>query len=144
MGIVSKRGDKGRTSLLYSKRVDKDNLLIEAVGVLDELNAFLGLSKSCIRCRRRKKIIVDIQKDLSLIAAELVIDESKYKSLKEKITLERISYLEKLIESFEKKNSVNSFISLDSNGCSASINVARAISRKLERRAVSLKKRKAH
>ncbi|MDP8216654.1 MAG: cob(I)yrinic acid a,c-diamide adenosyltransferase [Candidatus Kaelpia imicola] len=142
MGIVTKRGDKGRTSLLYSKRVDKDNILIEAVGVLDELNAFLGLSKSKIRCKRRKKIIADIQKDLFLIAAELVISKSKYRSLKEKITAERISHLERLIESFEKKYKQDSFINLDSNSYSASINVARVISRKLERRAVSLKKRK--
>jgi len=142
MGIVTKVGDQGRTSLLHSKRVYKDNVLIEVAGVLDELNAFLGLSKASIKCKRRKKIIADIQKDLFLIAAELVVDKSKYKSLKKKISVERVSYLENLIDNFEGKNKFNSFINLDPNSCSASINVARVISRKLERRVVSLKKKK--
>lgn len=41
--IYTKKGDKGDTSLRAGKRVDKDDIRIEANGEMDELDAWLGL-----------------------------------------------------------------------------------------------------
>ena len=41
--IYTKFGDQGKTSMLNGKRVDKCCLEIEAIGEVDELNAFLGI-----------------------------------------------------------------------------------------------------
>lgn len=44
--IYTKKGDDGTTSLLSGKRVSKLYPEIKAVGVLDELNSFIGLLRS--------------------------------------------------------------------------------------------------
>ena len=49
MKIYSKKGDKGKTSLIGGKVVDKHNLSVEAYGTIDELNSFLGLLKDYIK-----------------------------------------------------------------------------------------------
>jgi len=142
MAIVTKKGDKGKTLTLSSKRLDKDNILIETVGIVDELSAFLGLSKATIKCKRRKKIISDIQKDLSIVSSEISLGKSDNFKLDRKITKDRVVSIDKLIEEFEKKYKIEFFLTLDSNSSSASLNVARTISRRLERRVVSLNKKK--
>ena len=57
MSITTKKGDCGKTSLLGSRRVSKDDIRIDACGVLDELCSFLGLSRSSIHDEKTKKII---------------------------------------------------------------------------------------
>ena len=42
--IYTKGGDKGYTSIVGGKRIKKSSYLIEAIGNVDELNAFLGLA----------------------------------------------------------------------------------------------------
>ena len=49
MKIYSKKGDKGKTSLIGGKVVDKHNLCVDAYGTIDELNSFLGLLKDYIK-----------------------------------------------------------------------------------------------
>jgi cob(I)alamin adenosyltransferase len=51
MAITTKTGDQGMTSLLFSGRVHKDDLRLEAYGTLDELSAFLGSAKSLVKDR---------------------------------------------------------------------------------------------
>ena len=43
MKIYTKKGDKGKTSLLFGTSVSKDNIAPEAYGSVDELVAALGL-----------------------------------------------------------------------------------------------------
>ncbi len=142
MKISTKKGDNGKTTLLSGRKVDKDDMKIEAVGVLDELVSFLGLAKSIIKCRRRKNIVNGIQKDLFIMGSELAVDEAGYFKLKKKIDSDKISSLERLIISFEKKYKVDSFYYPGKNDVSGRLNVCRAVSRRLERRAVGLKKKK--
>lgn len=42
MKIYTKNGDYGKTSLAHGKQVSKSDVIIEALGSLDELNAQLG------------------------------------------------------------------------------------------------------
>ncbi len=42
MTHYTRGGDKGRTSLANGQRIDKDHLLMEIVGTLDELNSLVG------------------------------------------------------------------------------------------------------
>ncbi len=46
MSITTKRGDDGKTDLLYGKRISKTDLRVETLGAIDELNTVLGL----VRC----------------------------------------------------------------------------------------------
>lgn len=46
MSIITGRGDSGETDLLFSKRIAKTSVRIEALGNVDELNAALGLARA--------------------------------------------------------------------------------------------------
>lgn len=48
MPLYTKTGDEGETGLFGNRRVPKDDLRIEAYGVIDELNSCLGV----LRCER--------------------------------------------------------------------------------------------
>jgi cob(I)alamin adenosyltransferase len=45
-GVYTRRGDQGETSLVGGRRVAKDCARIEAYGVFDELNAFVGSDRA--------------------------------------------------------------------------------------------------
>jgi cob(I)alamin adenosyltransferase len=49
MVISTKTGDNGTTGTLFGKRLDKSHELFSCLGDLDELSAFLGLSKSALQ-----------------------------------------------------------------------------------------------
>ena len=42
LSITTKTGDSGRSGLADGQRTDKDSLVFEAIGTLDELNSWLG------------------------------------------------------------------------------------------------------
>jgi len=45
VSIITKRGDDGQTDLLYGERIAKVSLRVETIGVIDELNATIGLAR---------------------------------------------------------------------------------------------------
>ena len=70
MSICTKSGDDGNTELIGGRRVPKDHPLIECLGTIDELNAFLGGVRAALRedsaggDNQTAQIIAGIQKDL--------------------------------------------------------------------------------
>ena len=46
MSIVTKRGDRGTTGLMYNRQVSKCHPRVEAYGAVDELNAAIGLARA--------------------------------------------------------------------------------------------------
>ena len=71
MGIVTKKGDKGMTSLYCGTRVGKDDIRVEACGALDEVSSFLGLAKSATKDKKTKKIVNSIQKEIMDLCSEI-------------------------------------------------------------------------
>ena len=43
MKVYTKNGDKGMTSLIGGKKIEKDDIRVEAYGTIDELNSYIGL-----------------------------------------------------------------------------------------------------
>lgn len=144
MAITTKTGDKGKTSLYRGKLVAKDSLRIEICGTLDELNSYLGISKSLIKSKKLARTIESIQKDLFIIGAEVATEIKHLKQLKIRIDKKSIKRLEELISQIEKSSHCFKFcFSLPGeNLTSASLDVSRALTRKLERRMVTLKRKK--
>lgn len=71
MSIYTKTGDRGETGVFGGKRLPKDDVLIEALGSLDELNAALGLAVE------ETPELVAVQKDLMAICSRLAGYEIK-------------------------------------------------------------------
>ena len=99
--IYTKGGDNGYTSIVGGKRVKKSSNIIEAIGNVDELNAFLGLIINYLK-PNQKKIIQNIQNDLFDIGADLATPFSKKKILLDYLKNQTI-YLEKEIDKINSK-----------------------------------------
>ena len=81
MSIISGRGDSGETDLMFSKRIAKTSLRVEALGSVDELNAALGLARAAEGDADIVAIIDGIQSRLVGLMGQLATlpeDEEKY------------------------------------------------------------------
>jgi cob(I)alamin adenosyltransferase len=136
MGIYTKTGDKGKTSLFDSKRVTKDDIRVESYGTVDELGTFLGLAKNYVDDELRDRIYT-IQNKLFTVATNLATeDQSK---VAHRMKEEDIKYLEDTIDEFMGRlNNPTGFIVPGSNISSAYLHVARTVCRRAERRIISL------
>jgi cob(I)alamin adenosyltransferase len=83
MKIATKTGDRGKTGLLYGADHDKSEEIFDAIGDLDELNAFIGMAKATmdrsdvIVLSRFYDMLPEIQKDIMAIMGELNCIDSK-------------------------------------------------------------------
>jgi len=136
MGIYTKTGDKGKTSLFDSKRVTKDDIRVESYGTVDELGTFLGLAKNYVDDELRDRIYT-IQNKLFTVATNPgTEDQSK---VAHRMKEEDIKYLEDTIDEFMGRlNNPTGFIVPGSNISSAYLHVARTVCRRAERRIISL------
>ncbi len=144
MGITTKKGDDGMTSLLNGKRVMKNDPWVEAYGTLEELSSFLGAAKSLIKERKIKKLLESIQRDLFVIGSEIAAAEASFAKLKQKINTAEVNRLEQAITSFEKKEIFEEccfYLSGDSF-VSSMFEIARTVCRRAERNIIALKQKK--
>ena len=93
MKIYSKKGDKGKTSLIGGKVVDKHNLSVDAYGTIDELNSFLGLLKDYINDDKITFVLNNIQLKLFSIGSLLASVENQNMSEKVNIVKEDVENL---------------------------------------------------
>ena len=138
--IYTRTGDKGSTQLGDGKRVDKNSLRVDAYGSVDEANATIGLS--ILRTNTKiKKILQIIQNDLFDLGADLCMPDKK-KIQKLKITKDRVDYIEKKIDSFNKELApLNSFILPGGSESSTYLHIARTVTRRAERKVCALSKK---
>ena len=71
MSIVTKKGDKGATMLMYNRPVSKCHPRVEAFGAVDELNAAIGLARAGTADGFTRDSLAAIQGDLVLLMGEL-------------------------------------------------------------------------
>ena len=121
MKIYTKNGDKGNTKLLYGGSVSKDNFEPEAVGTVDELVASLGIIRAESELpTETKDVLLQIQRELFIVGAELATSKENRKKLQPGKTLVEevmITNLEEKIDILENKNELNDFLtSLDLAG----------------------------
>ncbi|WP_458122527.1 cob(I)yrinic acid a,c-diamide adenosyltransferase [Paenibacillus sp. Z6-24] len=139
MGIYTRTGDKGQTSVIGG-RVSKDDIRVEAYGTIDELNSFVGQAAALAE----GEIFADLREDLLLIQQELFdcgsdlafvkLSENKYK-VHEEIAVR----LEKWIDRYEAENpQLERFILPGGHALAAALHVCRTVCRRAERRTVTL------
>jgi cob(I)alamin adenosyltransferase len=121
---------------LAGKKVSKDKLIIDVLGVLDETSAVIGLAKLKADSDQ-KEILTKIQQDLSIFSS--IIAECKENS-----SQQRFKWLEKKIKEFEDKTDISKeFILPGINELEARLNLARAVARRAERKAVRLNRQQS-
>src|SRR5437868_9824900 len=110
MSIVTKTGDQGETSLMYGRRVPKNDPRVEAYGAVDELTAALGLARAFSENEFVSGQILDVQKDLIIVMGELATapeDLERYvKDGFKQTTSEMVERVERVIVDLEKDKSL--------------------------------------
>lgn len=124
MKIYTKKGDTGFTSLFDCTRISKSSDLIDLIGDLDELNSFIGLINS-------PEILPDIQ--VWIFDLSTIIANPKHKYLFDD-DLSIIAIIENEIDRLTAllPKLINFILP------SGNIHVARAVSRRCERKLVSI------
>ena len=142
MRIYTKKGDTGETGLLFGGRVSKSDLRCEAYGNADTAVSAMGLGRSLCKNPRVKEILLEIQRSMFTVGAELATDQSEYKHLKinfSVVTSEMVDRLEFLIDEIDAQiNLPRSFIVPGSSAGSGAVDMARSLLRTAERNVVSL------
>ncbi|MEH7503655.1 cob(I)yrinic acid a,c-diamide adenosyltransferase [Neobacillus drentensis] len=138
MRIYTRTGDKGKTSIIGG-RVDKDDTRVEAYGTVDEVNCFVGQAIQELD----QDIFKDVLEDLKKIQHELFDCGGDLANVSEKRELklhqESIDYLEKKIDEYiEEAPELERFILPGGTKPSASIHIARTVTRRAERLVVKL------
>ncbi len=140
MRIYTKTGDDGTTGLIGGSRVKKYNIRLEAYGTVDELNCHIGMILSTDLDGRAKKVLVEVQKKLFVIGAQLATDENA-EGLKEKTLCSEddINRLEDEMDNmFEVLPELSHFVLPSGSQGAAFAHVARTVCRRAERRIVEL------
>ena len=134
----SKKGDQGETSLLMGGRVSKASLRPEAYGTLDEASSALGLAKVFTQNETILKILCAVQEDLLRLGAELSCEDPRGTSYC--MEADRTVRLEEWIEELQREVPLpRCFICSGGNPTSASVDLARTMIRRAERRVVAMK-----
>ncbi|KKQ41123.1 MAG: Cobalamin adenosyltransferase family protein [Candidatus Magasanikbacteria bacterium GW2011_GWA2_37_8] len=96
--IYTKTGDSGKTSLLGGKRVCKSCIEMDAIGEVDELNAFLGVVIEEVEedFKQEKNKLINIQRCLFVVGANLAAVQTELKNIP-KLKSSEITKLEKWI-----------------------------------------------
>ena len=134
MKIYTRTGDKGSTQIYADKavRVDKDDLVVQSYGDMDELNSHIGLLAAHVD-EAHQPMLQDIQRNL--FQAGFAISASS--------TLKQadVESLESLIDTITSKMPPNTSFVLP-GGCKAAAqaHVCRAVCRRAERAVISLSK----
>ncbi len=136
--ISTRKGDEGKTGLLFGQRVSKTHPQIEAVGTCDELTSALGVARAACLVESRRQLILAIQKDLIAMMGEVVCAEEDLARLASgKISgfpESRADWIEREAATIERnQNFVRGWALPGENAESAALELARAVGRRAER-----------
>lgn len=146
MALFTGKGDGGTTKTFGcdQQRISKSSELPEALGTLDELNSYLGLAKVKAvrlddpivplgkRSRSTSSILADVQQTLFVVQAELA-------GAPKKVGKAKVTQSELVINTIETlMPPITNFTVAGGTELSATLDVARTISRRAERRVIGV------
>ncbi|WP_165311461.1 cob(I)yrinic acid a,c-diamide adenosyltransferase [Vibrio ziniensis] len=140
MGIYTKTGDKGTTSLVGGVRIAKTDIQVEAYGTVDELNANISVAQKLATVENTKQLLDSIQYQLFYIGAELASPDLNVKSdNQQQVGEQEIKALEDAIDAaMAQVPALHSFVLPGSSVSGSQMHLARAVSRRAERRVLAV------
>ena len=144
MSIVTKTGDQGETSLMYGRRVPKNDPRVEAYGAVDELTAALGFCRASCNDKFVTDQIFAVQKDLINVMGELsTLPEDRQRYLKDGfhvVDAKMVDRVTAVIVDLETNKSLypKDWVIPGGNALSATLDLARTICRRAERQVATL------
>lgn len=135
--FYTRKGDTGYTDLL-GDRVPKHHIRPETYGTIDEATSFLGLARAVVTSERSKEVILQIQRDLYLLMAELAFapDMEQHKFQMEK---SHVDWLEGETDRLSEEVELPPHFIIPGDTLSgAALDSARGVIRRAERLAVRM------
>ena len=140
MKLYTKRGDDGTTGLLHGGRLGKSAPAVEAYGTVDEAQALLGLVRAEVRGSELDALLVQLERDLWVLMADLATaEENRHKLEPDRslVTAAMVARLEAHIDELAAGAPLpDAFAVPGQNRVAALLDVARTVVRRAERRAV--------
>lgn len=137
MKIYTKKGDCGYSSLYDGKRIQKNNIIFDVLGEIDELTSRVGLLSCYVKNLLNNKIydeLYNIQGLLQFINSNIATIDEKKKEKIYKINDEDVYNIESLIDYMDNINgSLTKFILPGSTLESSYCHLCRTQTRKVER-----------
>lgn len=139
MKIYTRTGDDGETGLFGGARVTKDDPRVEAYGTLDEASAAIGVARAASLPATVDSVLAEVQDDLFTLSAELACAPGKEANLGvRRLEASDVERLERAIDFAEAAlPPLTSFIVPGGTSGAAALHLARAVTRRAERRLVS-------
>lgn len=129
MSIYTRTGDDGTTGLFGGKRVPKNDKRIELIGLIDELNAWIGMITISVHDNTIEQFLTSIQNDLFTMGSFLAESGADITEL-----LPKVVQIEHAIDQLEKQlPELHDFILPGGSNSSSIIHVARTVCRRVER-----------
>ncbi|NND02026.1 MAG: cob(I)yrinic acid a,c-diamide adenosyltransferase [Acidimicrobiia bacterium] len=139
MKIYTQKGDDGTTGLFMGGRVSKASLGPEAYGTVDEAVSTLGAARAQADGAMAESIM-ETQRSMFVCAAELATDPSRRDTLQDGVSRVHQGMIDKLEaaidEIVDRRGMPETFVVPGGSGVAASLDVARTVIRRAERRAV--------
>lgn len=130
------------TSLVGGSRVDKDHGRVEAYGMVDELNSWIGLAVSESDVVDVEETLRAVQSDLFHLGSELATPYLKENS--SRISAEMVTRLETQIDRYsESLPALRNFVLPGGTKVAATLHLARTCCRRVERQIVQLARTEA-
>ncbi len=137
--IYTRGGDAGETSLGDGTRVPKDDPRIAAYGVVDELNAVLGLALAEALPADLRATLGRVQNELFDLGADLAVPVADRKRERLRISPAQVARLEELCDRANAElPPLRSFVLPGGTRAAGLLHVARTVCRRAERAVVSL------
>ena len=131
--VYTRTGDSGTTGIAGNIRLDKDDLLIHAIGEVDELNSEIGVLTAFSNDDEIIQQLQGIQHDLFNVGGMFAYPEF------DGFAVSRVDDLENLIDQYNQElESLKEFILPGGNKDAALALKTRAVCRRVERSLVSL------
>lgn len=144
LSVSTKTGDKGKSSLANGARLSKDHPVFEVIGTIDELNSHLGLAVAKLK-QQKSRLLKPHTQFLETIQHELFTLGGEVAGAKVKISRVFLQTLEKTSLELQQKMAKNwhhQFVLPGGHEIAAELDVARSVCRRLERRIVTLQKKR--
>jgi cob(I)alamin adenosyltransferase len=142
MDIYTKTGDDGDTALFGGGRVPKNDRRVQAYGVVDELNSFVGLALTSLHESEVVSGLRLIQNDLFDLGANLATpagDDSRPRPRTPDVPVDRVEAMEQWIDQATSElPELREFILPGGTEGAAMLHVCRSVCRRAERAVVAL------
>ena len=137
MKIYTKTGDDGTTGIQNGTRISKSESRIQAYGMVDEVNSFLGFILTKLDAKDLENLLIKIQNDLFVVGSDL--SNSDLKNTQNRVNDDMIKTLEENIDKLENDLSpITNFILPGGHEVAALVHVSRSITRRAETFVISL------